>query len=111
MENFLFGLVVGCFLTIVLIHTAQWFAIMIPWQRAMMSGASVSVFQILRMRLKGCPVTFLVDAYVAFVHSGEEIDLGQVEACYLARKHEIREDDMGAFLKMLKEFARTGQSP
>ncbi|EMI22709.1 hypothetical protein RMSM_00356 [Rhodopirellula maiorica SM1] len=56
--------------------------------------------------MKGCPAPFLVDAYAALVHSGEKIDIQQVEACYLARKHEIREDDMGGFIEMVKDFIK-----
>ena len=104
MATFFAGLVTGSILTLALVRIVEWISILVPWRRAMMSGAKVSVVSILRMKMKGCPAAFLVDAFAALVHSGKEVDIQQVEACYIARKHEIREDDMGAFLKMAEEF-------
>ncbi|QEG02081.1 SigmaW regulon antibacterial [Stieleria maiorica] len=108
MDKFAAGLLVGCVMTFIAMRLLEFLRILWPWQRAMMSGAQVSLVSILRMRLKGCPVPFLVDAHSALVHSGDKIEMDQVEACYLAHKHEVNEDDMGEFLTMVRDFKRRG---
>ncbi len=104
MDRFVVGLVCGAVLTFVIIRVADFVSIILPWKRAFMSGAKVSMFSIIGMRMRGCPPPFIVDAYCALVHSGHDVTIQQVESCYISRKHEISENNIGAFIEMVQEF-------
>lgn len=106
MSNFITGLVCGIILVLVLTRVADFFSVVSVWRRVLMSGAQVSVMSIVAMRMRGCPAPFLIDAYGAFVHSGQSVEFWQVEACYLSRKHEVSENNIGAFIDMVKEFVK-----
>ena len=105
MDNFLVGLFLGALLTFALTRLVEFVSVILPWGRAFMSGAPVGMFSIIGMRMRGCPPPFLVDAYCALVHSGHDVTIQQVESCYISRKHEISENNIGAFIDMVKEFA------
>lgn len=105
MDRFLTGLVLGVVLTLVVTRIADFITTLLPWTRAFMSGAKVSVISIVGMRLRGCPPAFLVDAYCALRHAGHVITIKQVESCYIAHKHEISENNIAAFIDKVKTFA------
>ncbi len=54
------------------------------WIRAMVSGAPVSMGTLIAMRLRGVPVTQIVDARITAVKAGLPIDTDPLEAHYLA---------------------------
>jgi uncharacterized protein YqfA (UPF0365 family) len=104
MDKFVAGLVCGAILTFAITCLAKFVSVILRWKRAFMSGAKVSMLSIIGMRMRGCPPQFLVDAYCALVHSGHDVTIQQVESCYISRKHEISENNIGAFIDMLREF-------
>ena len=65
------------------------FMVTTPWLRCFLSGAGVTVWSIVGMRLRGSPVRRLVDTQIALVHSGYEVRIHQVESAYLANRHRI----------------------
>lgn len=107
MDKFLAGMIAGAILTFAATRLLGYLKIFLPWKRAFMSGARTSVVSIIAMRMRGCPPVFLVDAFCSLVHSGHDVTIAQVESCYLARKHEISENDIGAFIQLVKEFVAT----
>lgn len=56
------------------------------WLRAFLSGARVSVIDILGMRLRGNPPGLLVDALLALRHRSVDASLRDVESTYVAHK-------------------------
>jgi uncharacterized protein YqfA (UPF0365 family) len=54
------------------------------WIRAMMSGARVTIFQLIGMRLRGVPSTLIVNARIGLVKAGLNLTTDQLEAHYLA---------------------------
>jgi uncharacterized protein YqfA (UPF0365 family) len=79
-----------------------------PWLRAFLSGAPISVFQLLGMRLRGVPPGLIVDALVTLVHRGHGHDprrCGIAESIYLAQRGLIQSPEQLADLveKQLKE--------
>lgn len=63
--------------------------LVLPWFRAFLSGTPLSLFQVLGMRLRGSPIKLLLDAQVALVHSGLQVDMREVESIYLANRGRI----------------------
>ena len=54
------------------------------WIRAAMSGARVSLFNLVGMKLRRVPPTLIVDARIRMVKAGLELDTDSLEAHYLA---------------------------
>jgi uncharacterized protein YqfA (UPF0365 family) len=54
------------------------------WVRALMSGARVSLFNLVGMKLRKVPPTLIVDARIRAVKAGLHIDTDAMEAHYLA---------------------------
>ncbi|HNS81768.1 MAG TPA: flotillin-like protein FloA [Kiritimatiellia bacterium] len=54
------------------------------WIRALMSGARVSIFNLVGMKLRGVPPTLIVDARIRAVKAGLPLTSDQLEAHYLA---------------------------
>ncbi|MCX7819280.1 MAG: flotillin-like protein FloA [Kiritimatiellae bacterium] len=54
------------------------------WVRAVMSGARVSLFNLLGMKLRGVPPTLIVDARIRAVKAGLNVSTEELEAHYLA---------------------------
>jgi uncharacterized protein YqfA (UPF0365 family) len=54
------------------------------WVRAWMSGARVSLFNLLGMKLRGVPPTLIVDARIRAVKAGLNVSTEELEAHYLA---------------------------
>jgi uncharacterized protein YqfA (UPF0365 family) len=102
--TFIAGIVTGVILTIMVVRLSEMIAIAIPWRRSMMSDSPVSVMQIMRMRYQGAPAPLLVDAYIALRHTGMELDIRDVESCYLARKYEIRDDDLEGLIQAVQGY-------
>jgi uncharacterized protein YqfA (UPF0365 family) len=64
-----------------------------PWMRGFLSGAPVSLIQILGMRLRGVPPRLIVDALVTLVHRGHPYDgmlCARAESLFLAQRGLIR---------------------
>jgi uncharacterized protein YqfA (UPF0365 family) len=60
-----------------------------PWLRAFLSGAPISVVQLVGMRLRGVPSGLIVDALVTLVHRGHVHDPRRcriAESIYLAQR-------------------------
>ena len=45
-----------------------------PWMRAFMSGAPISLVQLIGMRLRGVPPNLVVDSVVTLVHRGQPFE-------------------------------------
>ena len=105
MDRFFIGLILGAMLMFILTRMAEFLTMLLPWKRAFMSGAKVTLFSIVGMHMRGCPPAFLVDAYCALAHAGHDITIQQVESCYIANKHKVSENNVDAFLDMVKDFA------
>lgn len=78
--------------TVTLIMLAMavfFFSLFRPWLRAFLSGASISVVQLLGMRLRGVPPGLVVDALVTLVHRGHGHDPRRsavAESIYLSQR-------------------------
>jgi uncharacterized protein YqfA (UPF0365 family) len=64
-----------------------------PWLRAAASGAPVSIFSVLGMRLRGNPPILLVDAYVALRRAGVNASIADVEGAYIDHRTRVRTHD------------------
>jgi uncharacterized protein YqfA (UPF0365 family) len=68
-------------------------AIARPWIRAAASGAPISIFSILGMRLRGSSPTLVIDAYIALKRAGVAADIYVVEGTYIDHRTRIRSRD------------------
>ena len=68
----------------VLILVGIFFYFLKVWIRAWMSGARVSLFNLLGMKLRRVPPTLIVDARIRLVKAGLDIDTDALEVHYLA---------------------------
>lgn len=55
-----------------------------PWLRCFLAGTPVSLIYILGMRLRGSPVTLIVDTLIAMKFRNLPGDIRQIESTYLA---------------------------
>jgi uncharacterized protein YqfA (UPF0365 family) len=79
-----------------------------PWVRAAASGAPISVLSILGMRLRGNPVTLLVDAFTVLKHSGIDVSIADVELAYIKQRTRVRTaDDLVGLIKENAESRST----
>jgi uncharacterized protein YqfA (UPF0365 family) len=72
-----------------------------PWMRAFMSGAPVTLLQIIGMRLRGVPPYLIVDSVVTLVHRGHPFDRRlcyEAESLYLAQRGMIQSPEQLADL-------------
>ena len=81
-----------------------------PWMRAFMSGAPVSLIQLIGMRLRGVPPNLIVDAVVSLVHRGHPFSRQlcyEAESLFLAQRGMIQSPEHLADLveKRLKAAA------
>ncbi len=81
--------VLGTFASIIgaiiaLIFVMLFFYFLKVWVRAWMSGAHVTMFNLLGMKLRGIPPTLIVDARIRAVKAGLDVDTDSLEAHYLA---------------------------
>lgn len=68
----------------VLIMLSLFFYFMKVWVRAWMSGAYISILNLVGMKLRNVPPTLIVDARIRAVKAGMELSSDQLEAHYLA---------------------------
>lgn len=68
----------------VLVLIGVFFYFLKVWIRAAMSGARVSLFNLLGMKLRRVPPTLIVDARIRLVKAGLDLDTDALEAHYLA---------------------------
>lgn len=68
----------------VLIVLGLFFYFLKVWVRAWMSGAHVSLFNLVGMKLRSVPPTLIVDARIRAVKAGLDLDTDALEAHYLA---------------------------
>jgi uncharacterized protein YqfA (UPF0365 family) len=68
----------------VLILIGLFFYFLKVWIRAAMSGARVSLFNLVGMKLRRVPPTLIVDARIRMVKAGLDLDTDALEAHYLA---------------------------
>ena len=59
------------------------------WLKAMLAGASVSMFTLIAMRLRGVPYGMIVDSRIMAVKAGLNLSINQLEEHYLAEGHLI----------------------
>ena len=77
----------ACIVT--LLPLALFFYLLRPWLQGFLSGAPISVLQLLGMRLRQTPIRLVMDAYRALIHSGTMVDSKTVESVYIANHHRI----------------------
>jgi len=81
----LFGLLMlGVFLAVIL---AMFVLLVRPWMRAFMSGAPISLFDVVGMRLRGNPVTLLIDTYLMLKWKQIPATIAEVERCYMENRN------------------------
>jgi len=68
----------------ILLVVGIFFCFLKLWVRAWMSGARVSIFNLLGMKLRRVPPALIVDARIRAVKAGLDISTDQLEAHYLA---------------------------
>ena len=78
-----------------------------PWMKAFMSGGQVSIFAILGMRLRGTPVSLVLDTYLSFVQKGLPVTLRLVESTYIAQRHRIQSS--GDLIRFVEEALPAGK--
>ena len=89
-DDFLTGFVVGIAATLMAMFVfGVGFAIVRPWIQLTLTGGRCSLMQIIGMRLRGTPMSLLVEAYTSLLHSGEKVKLMEVESIYLANRPKI----------------------
>lgn len=72
-----------------------------PWMRAFMSGAPVSMVQLIGMRLRGVPPNLIVDSVVTLIHRGQPFSRKlcyEAESLYLTQRGAIRSPEQLADL-------------
>mgnify|MGYP003587124364 FL=1 len=69
---------------VVVILLSLFFYFLKVWVRAWMSGAYISLLNLLGMKLRNVPPTLIVDARIRAVKAGMELSSDQLEAHYLA---------------------------
>jgi uncharacterized protein YqfA (UPF0365 family) len=70
------------------------------WIKAFMSGAPVSVFDLIGMTLRGHPRVLLVDAYIQLRHRGSPATIADVELTYIDKRHRIHNSrDLVSFVE------------
>jgi len=86
MVQFLIGLViiVGVIFAIIFLYFLN------IWIRAVASGAHISIFNLLGMKLRGIPPALIVNAKIMAVKAGLEVETSQLEAHHLARGNVMR---------------------
>ena len=72
-----------------------------PWFKSVLSGAPVSVLQVVAMRLRGNPPGLILDAYVQMTKRGQRISLDVIEATYMA--HPGNAASVEALVRALEE--------
>jgi uncharacterized protein YqfA (UPF0365 family) len=83
-----------------LVVLSVFFYIVRPWMRATASGAPISLFSVLGMRLRGSPPLLIVDAYILLKRSGVGVTIADVESAYIAHKTRVRtRDDLAELVK------------
>lgn len=73
-----------------------------PWVRCYVSGAPLTVIDIIGMRFRRSPVRLLVDAHIALKHQGNPTSITVIEACYMAHKHQIH--DLNSLMQLLPKY-------
>ena len=69
---------------VVVVLLALFFSFIKVWVRAWMSGAYISLLNLLGMKLRNVPPTLIVDARIRAVKAGLPLDTNQLEAHFLA---------------------------
>ncbi len=72
----------ACIVT--LLPLALFFYLFRPWLQGFLSGAPISILQLIGMRLRQTPVRLVMDAYRALIHSGTSVNAKTVESVYIA---------------------------
>lgn len=65
-------------------------ALFAPWVRSLLSGAPISMINLLGMRIRGTPVRLIGEAYVELTHRGAAVTVTDVERVYLANRSRVR---------------------
>lgn len=73
--------IAGIFLLVVFILIISFFKV---WLKAWLSGAPVSIANLIAMRLRGVPYSLIVDSRITMAKAGVDIHSDQVEQHYLA---------------------------
>jgi uncharacterized protein YqfA (UPF0365 family) len=73
-------------LVISLVFLVGFASVMRVWIRGLLGGVRISIFDVIRMKLRGNPPGLLIDTAVALKHRGVEAGVQEAENAYLAYK-------------------------
>lgn len=68
-----------------------------PWLQCFLSGAKVSLFEILGMWLRRSNLNLILGAHISFVQQGKPQNIKDLESCFIANRHQI--DDVHPFMR------------
>ncbi|QSR88103.1 flotillin-like protein FloA [Methylacidiphilum caldifontis] len=77
-------ILIGFLVVVLLIVAAILFNFIGLWIKAMITGAAVSIFNLVAMRLRGIPPSLIVNTRITAVRSGLSISTAQLESHFLA---------------------------
>lgn len=66
-----------------LVFLLLFFSVIRIWIQGLLSGALVSIFEIIGMRLRRTPPGLIVHTAIILHHRGENVPVAEIERCYL----------------------------
>jgi hypothetical protein len=75
-----------------------------PWLMARMTGAPVSIIDIVAMQFRGSPPSLLIAAYQTLLMQGVKVSIGQVERSYIANRERVA--TAGDLVQIVREEQR-----
>ena len=88
-------------LVLLVVALALFFLVFRPWLRAFLSGAKISLFHVIGMKLRRTDVNLIIDALISYQHRGDEQPVASIESCYLAYRNKIH--DLNSFLEIYEK--------
>ena len=91
-----------------LIRIMPFIVIFRPWLKALASGAPVTIFTIIGMRLRGNPPMLLIDAYIAIRTGGGTSPMAVVETVFMANRSKVRDAD--TLVRLVREHEQKNKA-
>ena len=92
---------IGLIFVFLLAVVAIAFLFFLPWLRAFTSGANISLFHVIGMRLRRTNANLIIDAMIAYKHRDDAQAIASLESCYLAYRNQIT--DLDSFLTVYEQ--------
>lgn len=89
MENFIIYAVGGLITFIAIGFIVFWVSLLGPWQRAFMHGAKVSLIEIVMARMRGNPVSLILEALFSLQQQEVSASFGDVERTFIKHRSAI----------------------